>query len=361
MARKKVLVAGASGLVGYAAIRHFLDAGDCDVVAVSRRKPEGIDGAHFIAADLTNAAGCARAFETLSDVTHVIYAALYERPGLVQGWREQEQIAINDRMLRNLLGPLEKASRGLRHVSLLQGTKAYGVHARAIPNPAREDRDEARDVPNFYWAQEDYVRSLQKGKAWHWSIFRPVLIVGVSQGSAMNLIPAIGVYAAMMQRDGQPLHYPAGAARVAQAVDADLLARAMAFVGESEKGHNQAFNVTNGDVFNWPGVWPTIARAFDMQPGEARPLSMVESIAPREADWADICRRHNLVAPGLKEFVGLSFQYADYSMGYGRTEPGEPRIVSTIKLMQAGFHEVMDTEAMFAKAIRGFRDLKLLP
>ena len=361
MSRKKVLVAGASGLVGYAAIRHFLGTKECEVVAVSRRKPAGIEGAHFIAADLTDAATCAPVFGAMTDVTHVVYAALYEAPGLVAGWREAEQIAINDRMLRNLLGPLEKASPGLRHVSLLQGTKAYGVHVRAIPNPAREGRDEARDIPNFYWAQEDYLRDLQKGKSWHWSVFRPVLIVGVSQGSAMNLIPAIGVYAAMMKRDGQPLHYPAGAARVAQAVDADLLARAMAWAGDHDKARNQTFNVTNGDVFNWPAVWPAIAAAFDMPVGDARPLSMIEQIAPREADWADIRRRYNLASPGLKEFVGLSFQYADYSMSYGRTQPGEPRLVSTIKLMQAGFTEVMDTEVMFAKAIRGFRELRLLP
>ena len=360
MTHKSVLVAGASGLVGYAAIRHFLAEG-ADVVAVSRRKPEGIDQARFIAADLRNAAECARIFGAVADVTHVIYAALYEAPGLVAGWREAEQIAINDAMLRNLLGPLERASAGLRHVALLQGTKAYGVHVRAIPNPAREDRDEARDIPNFYWAQEDYLRRLQKGKRWHWSVFRPVLIVGHSLGSAMNLIPAIGVYAAMMKRDGQPLHYPAGAARVAQAVDAELLARAMAFIGETEAGRDQAFNVANGDVFNWPGVWPAIAAAFDMQPGEAQPLSMVERIATRTADWDDIRREHRLVSPRLDEFVGLSFQYADYSMGYGRTRPGAPRLVSTIKLHQAGFHEVMDTEAMFTKAIRGFREARLLP
>ena len=361
MPSKKVLVAGASGLVGYAASRHFLNAGDCEVIAVSRRRPEGIERAQFVSADLTDAASCARVFGGMRDVTHVIYAALHERPGLVEGWRDAEQIAVNDRMLRNVLGPLERASPGLRHVSILQGTKAYGVHVRAIPNPSRGGRDEARDVPNFYWAQEDYLRDLQKGKSWHWSVFRPVLIVGVSQGSAMNLIPAIGVYAAMMQRDGQPLHYPAGAARVAQAVDADLLARAMAWGGDSDNARNQVFNVTNGDVFNWPAVWPAIAAAFDMPAGEARPLSMIEAIAPREADWAAICSRHNLRSPGLAQFVGLSFQYADYSMGYGRTRPGEPRLVSTIKLAQAGFREVMDTEAMFAKAIRGFRELRLLP
>mgnify|MGYP003694204953 CR=1 FL=1 len=38
----------------------------------------------------------------------------------------------------------------------------------------------------------------------------------------------------------------------------------------------------------------------------------------------------------LKEFVGLSFEYADYTMGYGRNQPGPPALVSTIKLMQSG-------------------------
>ena len=44
-----------------------------------------------------------------------------------------------------------------------------------------------------------------------------------------------------------------------------------------------------------------------------------------------------------------------------RAGPGEPRLVSTIKLMQAGFHEVMDTEAMFTKWFRLFREKRLLP
>jgi hypothetical protein len=48
-------------------------------------------------------------------------------------------------------------------------------------------------------------------------------------------------------------------------------------------------------------------------------------------------------------------------MGHGRTQPGPPALVSTIKLMQAGFHEVMDTEAMFAKAVAELQAKRLLP
>src|SRR5215467_14850552 len=91
--------------------------------------------------------------------------------------------------------------------------------------PAREGRSEMREQPNFYWEQEDYLRAKQRGKDWFFSILRPVLIVGYSQGSAMNVVPAIGVYAAMLKDSGLPLHYPGGGARIGQAVDAELLAK----------------------------------------------------------------------------------------------------------------------------------------
>ena len=82
----------------------------------------------------------------------------------MEGWRNDQQIATNDRMLRNLLDPLTQVAPRLRHVTLLQGTKAYGVHVRALAVPAREDRSEMREQPNFYWAQEDYVRAAAAGR-----------------------------------------------------------------------------------------------------------------------------------------------------------------------------------------------------
>ena len=54
-------------------------------------------------------------------------------------------------MLRNLLDPLERYAKNLRHVTLLQGTKAYGVHVRPLSVPTRENRSEMHEQPNFYW------------------------------------------------------------------------------------------------------------------------------------------------------------------------------------------------------------------
>src|SRR6185436_7270387 len=78
MPPKSVLVVGASGLVGYAAMKHFASDPTCKVIAVSRRRPDDTFGARFVAADLTDAHSCSEIFGAFGDVTHVIYAALYE-------------------------------------------------------------------------------------------------------------------------------------------------------------------------------------------------------------------------------------------------------------------------------------------
>lgn len=366
MAEKKVVVAGASGLVGNAALRHFGAAGGCDVLALSRRRPRELHGARHVPIDLMDPAQCRRAAAELQGATHLVYAALYEAPDLIDGWRDQDQIRINDLMLRNLMAALEPVAPQLRHVTLLQGTKAYGVHVRPLTVPAREGRSEMYEQPNFYWAQENFLRELQQGKtqqvkAWHWSILRPVLIVGEAIGGAMDLIPPLGVYASILREQGRPLDYPGGAPRVSQAVDVDLLARAIAWAGEAAAARNETFNVTNGDVFTWENVWPAIADTLGMKPGNAAPLSLVQEYPHWIAPWDQLRRKHDLISPDLKAFVGLSFQYADYSMRYGQTDPGPPSIVSTVKINQAGFTEMMDTEAMFRKWFGLARSSRLLP
>ncbi|MFN5483782.1 MAG: hypothetical protein ACK5AX_03005 [Bradyrhizobium sp.] len=148
---------------------------------------------------------------------------------------------------------------------------------------------------------------------------------------------------------------------MAQAVDVDLLARAIAWSGDAAAGRNEAFNVTNGDVFTWENIWPAIADALDMTPGAHVPLSLAKEYPKWIPLWDELRRTHDLIAPGLEEFVGLSFQYADYSMRHGQTESGPPSIVSTVKINQAGFTEMMDTEVMFRKWFKLAKASRLLP
>jgi nucleoside-diphosphate-sugar epimerase len=359
--RRKLLVAGASGVVGGAAMRHVSTLEGWEVVGVSRRVPAGWSHGTVVPIDLSDQRRCADVFGRMTDVTHVVYAAVNEQVGLVQGWRDREQMRLNLAMLRNLLDPLAAAAVHLQHVSLLQGTKAYGAHLGPIVVPARE-RAPRHPHENFYWLQEDYLRATQIGKAWQWTIWRPQLICGEAIGGNLNVLAAIGVYAALRREAGLPLSYPGGPPFVFEAVDAELLAHALEWAATRPESGNQIFNITNGDVFVWPEIWQSIAAALGMEAGPPAPCRLAQEVPPREAEWAAIVRKYHLRAPAaLKEFLGESLAYADFVLGCGLTDTPPPVLVSTIKLRQAGFHECIDTEDMLRKWIARFQQSRLLP
>jgi len=79
MAGKKVVVAGATGLVGNAALRHFEGVGGAEVIALSRRKPRQLYGARHVPVDLSDAAQCAQVASELNGATHLIYAGSMRR------------------------------------------------------------------------------------------------------------------------------------------------------------------------------------------------------------------------------------------------------------------------------------------
>ena len=367
MARKKVLVAGASGLVGQAAVRHFSRFGDWDVVAVSRRMPQG-EGFDHVAVDLTDRAACEVAFSQLGDVTHVVYAALFELPGLFAGWTDAEQIETNGAMLRNLFEPLLAAGDALEHVSLMHGTKAYGIHhpaigPRGVRNPLRE-RDPRQPHPNFYFVQEDFLRERQSVRGWGLTVFRPTVIYGDAWGNNMNPIPALAAYAALLREAGEPLHFPGrpGVPVLREAVDADLVAEALGWAATSPSARNETFNLTNGDVFLWENAWPAIAEAFGMEPGDARPVSLAADLPAQQDAWAAMVARHRLRAPAnLLDFVGYnSLVYTDMLLS-GAQQPSTPILNSTIHGREAGFHACMDSEDMFRKWFRKLAEDGVIP
>jgi nucleoside-diphosphate-sugar epimerase len=362
-ARKTVLIAGASGLVGESALHRFSGLPDWDVIAVSRRTPEPAPAGSFrhIAVDLTDAAACAAALGALHEVTHVVYAALYEKPGLIAGWREADQMATNLAMLKNLLDPLAKAARRLEHVTLLQGTKAYGAHVRAaVPLPARERAP--RDAhENFYWLQEDHLRGLAAERGFAWTIFRPQIVVGAAWGAAMNPLLAFGAYAAIRREEGLPFSYPGGVMQVMELADPRLLARCFEWAALAPAAANETFNVTNGDVFAWREVWPALAAAYGMDQGPDEPLRLAAYLPDRSALWDRVVDRHGLRPLSLLQFLGESHHYADALLRHGVETVSQPILVSTIKLRQAGFPDCVDSEDSLAHWIGVMRERRLIP
>src|SRR5439155_10785151 len=270
--RKKVLVAGASGLIGHAAVNEFARRGDWDVVGVSRRTPGDVDGATLLSVDLMDPGACRRVFGAMSDVTHLVYAALYEQPGrLLEGWLEREQMERNDAMLRNLFEPLAAAAANLEHISVLQGLKAYGTHAGFLPPPIPAvERSPRVEHENFYWLQEDYLRGKQATERFSLTIWRPHIVFGADVGNNMNPMAALGAYAVLLREEGRPLDFPWGEPTVFQAVDVELFARALVWAATSSASHNETFNFANGDVFTIREVWPAVADAMGMEVGEDR-------------------------------------------------------------------------------------------
>jgi nucleoside-diphosphate-sugar epimerase len=358
--KNKVLVAGASGLVGVAAIEAFLDAG-WDVIGVSRRNPEVPSGRdfQFLSLDLRDEHAARKALSPLAGVTHVAYAAIYENPhDLVGGWSNTDQIAVNNAMLRNVIKPLVAGKSELQHVSILQGTKAYGVHLHPIAIPARES-DPRDNHKNFFLDQQDYVRDAGVKHGFTYTALRPQLVTGKTQG-ALNVLPAIGAYAAIRREKGEPFSFPGGPSFVWEAADADLVGQVMVWAAQAPQAANEIFNVTNGDVFAWRSVWPALAETLGVEVGTDEPTSLAAYIRDNAAVWAKIVTKYGLRGGDLRSFVGQGDQHADFAFAYG-APAGPVAFVSTIKLRKAGFNAAVDTSDAFCGALQSFIDRHLLP
>lgn len=357
---KRVLIAGASGVIGQAALARFERDG-WDTIVLSRRTPRisRPEKVTHLPLDLTDQHACATAVALLPAVTYLVYCAVRESDDLRQGWRDPEQMQNNARMLRNLVDPLLQAG-SLAHISLFQGTKAYGAHLHPIPIPAREDLP--RDPnPNFYWLQEDYIRDLCARKGIAFTIFRPQVVFGDVAGVAMNLIPVIGAYAALRQQEGLPFSFPGGPDYLLEAVDARLIADALLWATHAPTAANQIFNITNGDLFTWRSVWPLLADYLGVETGEPEPQALTRWFPERAGAWKDLAQRRQLRCTDLGQLIGHSHHYADFCFGYGAKHAIPPALVSTIKLRQAGFQGCIDTQTMFRDAFTSMRQLGYLP
>jgi nucleoside-diphosphate-sugar epimerase len=353
-----VLVAGATGVVGTAVAQRFAADG-WPVFALSRRPPELAGDVTPLPLDLRDALACRAAVGTLSQVTHLVYAALYEKPGLVAGWRDSEQMTVNLDMLRNVLAPLTRAAR-LRHVTLLQGTKAYGVHLHPIRIPARE-RHPRDQHPNFYWLQEDHLLTAAAEHGFGWTVLRPQIVVGPNHGVAMNLPPVVGAYAAICREEGRPFGFPGGPSYLSEAVDARLVADAARWAATAPPARGQHFNLSNGEVLEWRDLWPALADELGVTPGPDTPLRLAEFLPAREALWDRVVARHRLRPLRLPELLGQSHHYADFCFAHGARMAPPPALVSTVKIKQAGFGGTWDTEESFRHWLRVLVERKVLP
>jgi nucleoside-diphosphate-sugar epimerase len=167
----------------------------------------------------------------------------------------------------------------------------------------------------------------------------------------------IAVYASISRELGVPLRFPGSPGAYTSLIemtDAGLLAKAAVFAATTPSAANQAFNVTNGDMFRWSSMWPRIAAAFDMEVAPPLPMSLTEVMADKAGLWDDMVRRHGLLPTPYSDVS--SWAFGDFVFGWDHDV-----IADTSKSRRAGFHEYVETEAMFRRIFDDLRASRVIP
>lgn len=347
---KVALVVGAQGVIGRNLIDHLSALDDWQVIGLSRRGGEDRDRVRHIAVDLLDAGDARAKLAALHDVTHVFYTAYQDRPT----WAEL--VPPNLAMLVNVVDAIEPVAKALEHISLMQGYKVYGGHLGPFKTPARET-DAAFMPPEFMHDQQRFLEARQQGKAWSWSAIRPAVVGGFALGNPMNLALAIAVYASISKELGLPLRFPGrpGAYdHLLEMTDAGLLARATVWAATEPHCANQAFNITNGDLFRWNEMWPFIADYFGLALAPPLPLSLDTVMADKEPLWRAMGERHALAPHAWRDVS--SWRFADFVFSWDYDMFGDGS-----KARRFGFHEHVETKAMFTRLFDDFRRRRIIP
>lgn len=346
---KTVLVVGSQGIIGRHAAEHYARLPDTRVMGMSRRSGD-LPGVKSLSADLLKPENLREKLAGVRDsITHIVFAAYIEKP------TAPERSVVNLTILQNLLDVFE-AAPALEHITFYQGGKAYGTDLGPYKTPARED-DPRLMPPNFYYDQEDLLRQRQAGKPWRFTALRPDGVGGYAVGNPMNIGMVIAVYAVISKELGLPLRFPGSAQAynaLFQMTSAHILAQATIWAGSAPAARNEIFNITNGDTFRWRHLWPKIARTFQMEVADPLPMPLVTYMADKAPLWSEIIRKYDLMPIPYDQLVAWAFGDAVFGLAYDN-------VFNTLKARQAGFHECIDSEEMFAVFFNELREKRVIP
>jgi len=353
--KKHALIVGASGVIGSALAAQLLHSGWA-VTGLSRGRSQAPAGAAMIATDLTDSAAVAADLADLA--VDAVFFTAWSRQAT-----EKENIRVNGAMVSNVLDVLGPTLKG-GHAALVTGLKHYlgpfeAYGKGAVPaTPFREEQGR-QPVDNFYYEQEDRLFAAAARFGFTWSVHRPHTIIGYALGNAMNMGVTLAVYATLCKQTGQPFVFPGSAAQwhgLTDMTDARLLARHLEWAASSAHGHDQAFNVANGDVFRWQWMWSQLAAYFGIEAAPfdeiTRPLeSRMQNSA---AQWRAIAAQFQLVEPALDKLA--SWWHTDADLG----RPMEV-LTDMTKSRKAGFLEYQSTLDAFIDLFELLKKNRVIP
>lgn len=348
MQDKHLLLAGARGVVGQAALAAFVAAG-WRVTTLSRSLRSPWEGPH-IGVDLRDADAVTEAGkDVFGSVTHIFYAALKPNPD------PAVEANINAAMMENLVNAVRGAGAPLERIMFIQGGKVYGAHLGVYKTPAREN-DSRHFPPNLYFRHEDFARSLYS-EGIRWTALRPDIVIGHSLGSAMNLGNLIGVYGSLCRETGTSFQFPGSEQAyrhtLVNVTSSDVLGKAAVWAAENNA--DGAYNITNGDVFRWSHVWPKLANWFRLEIGEPQPISLDQRLKALAPVWVTMAAREGLAEPDL-------FTIAQGGFGDFIFHVETDAIFDVTKARQAGFQAMtLRSDEVLLAHLDDMRQRQLIP
>ncbi|KAI8627892.1 hypothetical protein F5Y19DRAFT_440263 [Xylariaceae sp. FL1651] len=301
------IVFGASGLIGWAVVDHLLRSDPeydtfSKVTAVTNREvkvsesnwPEpsanrpylqlisGIDLRHGDGFSLANS--LKQAAKDIESVTHIYYLVFTA----VQD--EQEEVATNRCMFRNVIDAHSLLSPNLRFVAFPGGTRGYGIYVPggSFTPPLTEDMvnslppDYAKTV--VYPEYRKLLSTASEGKNWTWCEICPDTIIGFTpNGSqfslALHWAQYLSLYAhnhgigpSMQRAETDTIEIPfpgneASANALFSPVSAKTIARFMIYASLHPEicGGGRLFNIADHEApYKFSEIWPQLANWFGL-------------------------------------------------------------------------------------------------
>lgn len=350
------LVVGASGITGSNLAENLIEKG-WKTYGLARTPNTNIENLIPVAADLLSMESLETALAEIQP-THV-YLTTWMR-----NETEAENIRVNSLMVRNLLQVLS-SKRTVQHVALVTGLKhylgpfeAYAAEGFLPETPVREEHPRL-NIENFYYAQEDEVYAAAARDGFTWSIHRPHTVIGKAVGNLMNMGTTLAVYASICKETGRPFRWPGSAAQwngISDITDARILAEQLVWASTTEAAKNEAFNITNGEVFRWSWLWYQIADYFGVEAvgfeGTIKPLE--QEMANDSEIWKTITEKYQLAEPNLARLSSAWHTDLDLS------RPIEV-MTDMSKSRKLGFTAYQKTNESFFDLFDELRREKLIP
>jgi nucleoside-diphosphate-sugar epimerase len=351
MNRKTALIVGGNGIIGRNMADYLATTGNWEIIVTSASSLGYPIQGEFVQLDLMQPDSVEQQKDKLRNVTNIFFAAYIENQMLA------EQTTVNLQLMQNLIVGIEKIAPQFEHITFIQGGKAYGAHLGIYKTPAKET-DARHFPPNFYYSQEDFLRSQSAGKSWDWTAVRPDMVIGLAIGNPMNLGTLIAIYASMCKELGVPMRFPGPPKAyevLVNVTDAQLLAKGMEFVSLQESCKDEIFNITNGDIFRWKHLWPKFGEYFGIEVDEPQTFSLTTYMADKGPLWETMTQKYQLADHALNKLVQWSFGDFIFNNVYDA-------FFDVNKLRRSGFHDMhLDSLECFIRVFDQLKTERIIP